>query len=162
MSLGTLWQHVKRNHALEHATIALLVERGIKGAVAGNATTGGFLIYGDLPTDQLTQTVAEALGRLQQGERHLAISRFCGTNLVVGALLAGAGSLLALGRQDRWRRMPLVLGTTLGSILAARPLGALMQRYVTTDTDLAFLIVTGVTSRGVGPYTVHHVATRQP
>lgn len=161
MTIRALWKRVRRNHALEHATISLLLESGFVGSLAGNATTGGFFIYGDLATERLRQTVQDALHRLTHGETDLAISRLCGTNLVVGALMAGGASLLALGRHHRIKRMPLVLATTLISIVASRPVGAVTQRHVTTDPDMTNLSVAGITSLDVGPYTVHHIATEQ-
>ena len=161
MDIRNLWQQVKRNHALEHATIALLVERGNKEVLAGNATAGGFYIYGDLSTDHMTQAVGEAIERLRQGERQLAISPFCGTNLVVAALLTGVGSAIVLGQRERWRRLPLVMATTLSALLAARPLGALAQQHLTTDADLEAVTVTGITRRGKGRHTVHQVSTTQ-
>ena len=75
--------------------------------------------------------------------------------------MAGGASFFALGRHHRVKRMPLVLATTLISILASRPVGAVTQRYVTTNSDMKTLSITGITSLDVGPYTVHHVATDQ-
>ena len=38
-----LWDRVRRNHALEHGTITLLLQREpLHGVVAGNAMPGGF------------------------------------------------------------------------------------------------------------------------
>ena len=47
---------IRRNHALEHATITIahskLNEAGVLG---GNSTQWGFFVYGDVPTEVLSQ-----------------------------------------------------------------------------------------------------------
>ena len=79
---------VRRNHALEHATIAVLIENGVRPPLAGYSVPGGFLVYGRVSTEMLSAASSQALDRLQSGERELAISPYCGSNLVVGAVLA--------------------------------------------------------------------------
>ena len=104
MSIGVL-ETIRRNHALEHATINLLMEGG-KGStpLAGNASPGGFFVYGNVSTEALSKAVGEAIERLRSGERGLAISPFCGTNLVVAAVLAGIGTAISLGDKNRLQR----------------------------------------------------------
>ena len=97
---------VRRNHGLEHATIAVLLRRiGRDIRTVGRATRDGYYLYADVPTELLEECADEALRRLKAGEGHLAVSSFCGTNLAVaGALTAGA-SLVTIGRSAR-RRPP--------------------------------------------------------
>src|SRR3972149_11022049 len=93
---------VRRNHALEHATISILLSRhGPAVRVLGRAAPDGFYIYGDIPTETLTELAHEGLARLQRGESHLAVSPLCGTNLAVAGVLAGLASLFALGGRGR-------------------------------------------------------------
>src|SRR3989337_552172 len=74
----------RRNHALEHATISiLLIRHGPTIRVLGPAAPCGFYIYGDIPTETLRELAQEGLSRLQRGESHLAVSPLCGTNLAV-------------------------------------------------------------------------------
>ena len=82
---------VRQNHALEHATIAVLMESGIRPPLAGYSVANGFLIYGDVCTDEVTEAAQEALGRMQNGEEGLAISPYCGTNIVTGTVLSARG-----------------------------------------------------------------------
>ena len=61
---------IRRNHALEHATIAIALSKSDKhGVVAGNSTQGGFFVYGDIPDDVLSESASEALERLKAGEK---------------------------------------------------------------------------------------------
>src|SRR3990170_8497298 len=83
---------VRRNHALEHATIAFMLARQAPMRVVGRASPDGFYVWANVATDKLREFADEALGRLQRGESHLAVSPLCGTNLVVAGILAGAGS----------------------------------------------------------------------
>jgi hypothetical protein len=89
--LGTSWEVVqatRKNHAWEHATIGLLLQRGqVRGGVAGRATANGFYVFGRVAQRDVVLAAVESLARLQQGEAELAISPFCGTNLVVTGLL---------------------------------------------------------------------------
>ena len=51
--LAKLIGSVRRNHALEHATIAVLASKmGRELRVVGRATRSGFYLYGNLPSDR--------------------------------------------------------------------------------------------------------------
>ena len=53
---------VRRNHALEHATISILLSRhGPNIRVLGRAAPDGFYIYGDIPTETLRELAHEGL-----------------------------------------------------------------------------------------------------
>ena len=153
-------KRIRKNHALEHATISIAHSRMEKpGIVAGNSTQGGFFVYGDAPTEVLSQAASEALERLKAGERHLAISPFCGTNLVVTATLTGLACALALGNQFRWKKMPGVIEVALATLLISRPVGHFVQRHVTTDGDIGRMGIKGISHVGAGALTVHRVRT---
>ena len=48
---------LRQNHALEHATIALLVSKlGLHQKFVGQSTAAGFYIYGDVPTEAKTKS----------------------------------------------------------------------------------------------------------
>lgn len=152
---------VQRNHALEHATVSLLLRRLAPNTrMVGRATHEGFYIYADIPTEHVEACVAEGLERLQHGERELAVSPLCGTNFAVAGILAGLMSLAAMGERPRPGRVPNVLLASLLAVLAAQPLGRLVQRHVTTSPDLSEVEVVGVTSGGSGGLArYHHVRT---
>ena len=153
---------VRRNHALEHATIAVLANKlGHDVRLVGRATFNGFYLYGDLNEDQVRECTGEALQRLRHGEEYLAVSPMCGTNLAVAGVLAGMSSILALGGRSRLERIPNVLLASMLAVLAAQPLGRLVQQHFTTDPDLSDTEVLGVHEGGRGPGRFHKVDTRR-
>ena len=153
----TIVDRIRRNHAIEHATIAGLLERGAATPIAGYATPGGFHVYGGGSGEAVLKAAVEALDRMRAGERELAVSPHCGTNLVVGALLAGLLSGMLL--RDRKRRLPLAAAAVAGAVCASRPLGALVQRRFTTLASVDSMRVAGVRTMRLGPITVHRVRT---
>ena len=151
---------VRRNHALEHATIAVLLGKvGPNTRLVGRATTDGFYIYGNVPTEKIRESAAEGLARLKAGESQLAVSPLCGTNLAVAGILAGLASLLALGNRSRWERAPNVLMAAVVAVVGAQPLGRLVQRYVTTSPDVQDLEIVEVTGAGRRLALLHKVKT---
>jgi hypothetical protein len=150
----------RQNHALEHGTISVLLERSARTPLGGNAAPGGFFVYGQVATDDLASAAEEALRRLQAGQRELAVSPFCGTNLVVGALLAGVLSGIIMGRsKGRVGRVPLLATAILGSMLVGRPLGGAVQRRYTTEANVGDVSIAGIRCFRPGRYTVHYVRT---
>ena len=151
---------VRRNHALEHATIAVLLGKvGPNTRLVGRATTDGFYIYGSVPTEKIRESAAEALARLKAGESQLAVSPLCGTNLAVAGILAGLASLVALGNRSRWERAPNVLMAAVVAVVGAQPLGRLEQRYVTTSAEVQDLEIVEVTGAGRRLALLHKVKT---
>jgi hypothetical protein len=129
---------LRRNHALEHATIVVMMEREPGRRLNGFSTDDGFFVQGVRSIAEVESAAREAIRRLQNGEKGLAIHRNCGTTIVAANLLAAILFLLALG-------LGLYLGGNiylmiLGSIVLAFalrvPLSLLLQRFVTTDADL--------------------------
>ncbi len=129
---------VRRNHALEHATLQVMSEANPRLKAAGYSDPNGFWVMGDVDTGQLEASVYQALARLRGGESHLAIHPHCGTNLVTTSLLAGAAAWLAMlgaGRTTRERveRLPMVISLVALTMMASQPLGPYVQEHVTTS-----------------------------
>lgn len=153
---------IPRNHALEHATVAILLGKlgpGIR--LVARSTSDSFYIFGNIPTDRIEDSVREALARLRQGESYLAISPLCSTNLAAAGILAGLASVLAIGGGNRWDRIPNALAAAMLAVLAAQPLGRLAQKYITTLPDMGQLEVLAVKRGGWGPGVYHKVVTRE-
>ena len=156
-----LLKGVRRNHALEHATVAILLDRGARPPLGGYSTPGGFFIFGRLTTESVSDAAWEALERLREGEHELAISPFCGTNLVTRALLTGLVTAFIMGReQRRLRRVPTIAVGILGAAIVARPIGNALQRRYTTLAEPAGQEIVDVRRVWAGPLTVHRVRTR--
>ena len=143
--LKEIIDRIRRNHGLEHATVALMLARQGPMQIVGRSDHGGFYIYANIETEQLRSYAEEALVRLQRGEDHLAVSPMCGTNIAVAGVLAGFTSYLALrshdGHADGITRAVLA---SLVSVVASQPLGRLVQKYVTTSPELAGVRITSV------------------
>src|SRR5207302_8757065 len=132
---------VRRNHALEHATVTLLLGRlGPDVRLVGRATGDGFLLFGELPTEAIKECVAEALMRLKRGEGFWAVTPLCGTNIATAGFLASMGTMLAVkaGKGKTGRDMvPNAFAAGVIGVTLAQPLGRLIQKHITTSPDLA-------------------------
>ena len=129
---------LRRNHALEHATIGVMMERASGRKLNGFSTEEGFFVQGVRSTEEVDSAAREALRRLRSGERGLAIHRNCGTTIVAANLLAATFFIcsLGLGLYLGWPLYLLILGSVLLAFALRVPLSLLLQRFVTTDADL--------------------------
>jgi hypothetical protein len=153
---------LRRNHAIEHATAALLITKmKARPRLVGRATTDGFYIYGDVSTEAVSQAAEEGLARLKNGEHDLAVSSLCGTNLAVAAVLAGLASMLTIRGKRGSHQLPNAILASLAAIALAQPLGRTAQRYLTTSSDVATVSISEVTSKGEGTRTRHKIGTLQ-
>lgn len=156
---GNFITALRQNHALEHATVALLTRRvGLNVRLMGQATTTGFYVYGNVPTDAIQEAAKEGLARLQRGERDLALSPFCGTNISVAGIMAGVACLLALRGKERGR-LPIAILAATWAIIAAQPVGRIAQKYLTTTADLSDVSIKRITRRGTHTRILHTIET---
>ena len=132
---------LRRNHALEHATIVVMMERQPGRKLNGFSTDDGFFVQGVRSLEEVDSAAREALERLKGGERKLAIHRNCGTTIVAANLLAAIFFLSALGigiylGLSIINLFLLVIGAMLLSFVLRVPLSLFLQRFVTTEQDL--------------------------
>ena len=131
---------LRRNHALEHATIVVMMEREPGRKLNGFSTDDGFFVQGVRSISEVESAAREALRRLQNGEKRLAIHRNCGTTIVAANLLAAIFFLVAIGLSFLYLAGGYLYLMILGSVVLAFalriPLSLLLQRFVTTDADL--------------------------
>jgi hypothetical protein len=129
---------LRRNHALEHATIIVMLEREPGRKLSGYSTDDGFFVQGVRSLEEVEGATREALRRLRDGEKGLAVHRNCGTTLVAANLLAAIFFLGAfgLGLYMQWPLYLLILGSVVLAFALRVPLSLLLQRFVTTDADL--------------------------
>ncbi len=130
---------LRRNHALEHATIAVMMERESGRRFNGFSTDDGFFVQGVRSIEEVDSAAREALRRLRAGEKKLAVHRNCGTTIVAANLLAAVFFLAALGvgLYMGWDIYLLILGGIVLSLFLRVPLSLFLQRFVTTDADLS-------------------------
>jgi uncharacterized protein DUF6391 len=162
--LGNYIGTVRRNHALEHATVTLLLSKlGPDIRLVGRATGDGFLLFGDVPTEALRECVTDALARLKKGEGYWAVTPLCGTNLVSAGVLASLSTMAVIrgaeksGKKDR---LPNVLLAGVIGVTVAQPLGRLLQKHITTSPDLQDTEIIDIEARSP---SLHKVKTlRRP
>lgn len=163
-SLSSLLLRVRQNHALEHATITLLSQRYPRQPLAGYSFPGGFLVLGNIPAEIIRSVALEALSRLQNGEWQLAIHPYCGTNLLTTALLAGLLGWISLikarTRKDKLVALPLTIGLVMTGVVLSQPLGPLLQKYITTSSNLRGVSVVDVVPIRIGQRVFHRVVTQ--
>ena len=156
-------ERVRRNHALEHATIHMLAPMAGGARLAGCTLGSGFVIVGPAHTEIVELAASRAL-RALAADPGLAVHPRCGTNLAVAGLLAGA--LLSVAesassRPSRGVRAWLWRGVAIGTAaLLARPAGLWAQRHVTTSGHVGGMRIASVRRWTWGQWTLHHVVTR--
>jgi len=155
---------IRRNHALEHATIHILSQKDPQRALAGYSDAGGFWVLGNVTLEELQQAVDEAQTRLRAGEANLSIHPNCGTNFATAGVMAGSLAWLGMlgsgsGARQKFDRLPVaILLSTLG-LIASRPLGPMIQARFTTDSDLGSLRVAEIIDHSKKGKVVHRVVT---
>ncbi len=142
-----LTRRVRQNHALEHATVTILAHKLPGLSVSARSNTRGFTIFADIDPGLVRRCATEALERLRAGEAELAIHPNCGTNLAVGMSLAMLGSLWSLTAMKARTRVASALASSVAGAMAARPLGTLAQKYLTTQPDLQDVRIVDVRTR---------------
>lgn len=158
-------QRIRRNHALEHATIHVLTADPSHGSLVGRSDWSGFWLYGDVETARVEQAAHEALRRLRAGERHLAVHPRCGTILATTGVLSGLAVFAALGLSQprgrpRWSSLPdAILAATAAAILA-HPLGMWIERTITTTADVGGLAIARIYRQSSGAVPGHRIETR--
>lgn len=149
---------MRRNHALEHGTVSILLAKlGPDIRLVGRAVNDGFYIYGKIPTAAIEASAHEALLRLKGGEAGLAVTPLCGTNIAVAGVLTGIASVASMGPKRRFDRWPNIFTAAMLGVVAAQPVGQLVQKYLTTSPDLQSTEILGVHMTGRG--LVHKVRT---
>ncbi len=138
---------LRKNHALEHATINVLEERyGELKDIGGLADVNGFHIYSggfSLSPDEVLSAAQEGLLRLRSGERKLAIHKRCGTSVTIANLLLSAVFILLLIFGGYFNLLNTLIAVALAYLLS-RPLGKLAQEYITTDPDVSDMEIVGL------------------
>ena len=163
--MNSFFSRTRRNHGLEHATLNLLHKAHPRQKLAGHSDAGGFWILGEISTSELSQTVEEALERLKTGQTSLAIHQNCGTNLLISGFtagLAGAAGLIGVGerKRDKIERIPLITTLSVLALILSRPLGPLLQKNITTSSDLGSLNIISISKHGMSRTTAHRIKTQ--
>ncbi|MBN2392816.1 MAG: hypothetical protein JXR84_18945 [Anaerolineae bacterium] len=163
---SSLVDRIRRNHALEHATLNLLGKQHPSAQAMGLSGPRGFTIYTSLTAEEIVPAVMEALKRLKAGEGTLRVHRNCGTNTIVTATLTTLATLFGIGGtkpslRKSLERLPHLILLNVLALLAAPPLAEWVQGTLTTDPNVADVEIASVFTdyyRGLQRIRVH---TRQ-
>jgi hypothetical protein len=154
-------ERIRRNHALEHATVHILSRWDPSLRLVGRSDWTGFWLYGSADTGIVQRAAHEALGRLAAGEVALAVHPRCGTNIATAALLGGLGTFTAIRalRRSRLAQLLGILSTLLATMALGRSAGMVLQRHITTSAQTRGLRILGVDRGQAGTWVIHHVTT---
>lgn len=157
--LSQLVWKVRRNHAIEHATMHLLSSANPTLHLVGRSDWRGFSLYGEVDTHTVLRAASEAIARLRSREGWLAIHPNCGTNLAAAILLTGGAAYLAavLPARSSIGRVMRIAAATMGALVVSRPVGAALQQ-LTTTTDLTGARVQAVRRELDGKLVIHRIA----
>ena len=158
----TLGAPVRENHALEHATIVLLSKRYPDTRFSGISFARGFFVFGEVPTEAVRPAAEQALALLRGDHPDLAIHERCGTNLAVAGILTSLSAMSVARLRRPYNSFNNVLLATTAAMIAARPAGLLVQRYVTTRTPASNMRIVSVKPMQVFGAPAHFVTTDHP
>ncbi len=155
-----LFDRIRQNHALEHATMHILGELPRPLRLMGRSDWNGFTLYGDVDTQDVLRASLEAVTRLHEGERRLAVHPNCGTNLAVGGVLAStAAYTTAISvNGSRLGRAAVVVMAMMAAFAVARPVGLAVQQYITTMCMLDGVRIRVLRREPKGRLVVHRIA----
>ena len=163
MDILMLLDRIRQNHAIEHATIAVLGRRHDQvGRLGGSAKPDGFLVYGPITAERIEDAAKEAVERLRAGQSQLAVSPFCGTNFLLGGMTTALLSAVTLGTRNRMSRMPQAMGLSALALIGAFRAGGYVQKRWTTKADIGGLEIKSVAQLSGGHRPLHRVYTWLP
>lgn len=140
--------HIRKNHALEHATIHLLTQSKPGVTFAGYSFIKGYWILGRAELQDIQKAAEMALARLNNGEKGLAIHPNCGTNLaVIGLCTAAAAMVTTLDMKDddnALSRFSAYATAGLIGAAAGKPLGPKVQERITTDANVKDISIVSI------------------
>jgi len=159
-----LLSRTRRNHGLEHATLHVLSKQFPGRTVAGHSDPRGFWVLGNFSLEEMQTAVDEALSRLQNGEKNLAVHPNCGTNFVVSGILAGlaaSAAMLGVGnsKREKLERLPFAAMFATIALIFSQPLAMRFQEKVTTSGKPGALRVVSITTTSRGKMIAHRIIT---
>ncbi len=135
----------RQNLALMHGLSNLLASRGI-GPVTGYSSPQGFCVQGALEEHLIYETALEALQRLRNGERELAVSSVCPTSKLISNLSVTLLLMLLLALSHQAGLLSLFLAALAGQVLGP-VLSPWLQKAFLATRGLDGLQILSVTYR---------------
>jgi len=156
---------IRRNHALEHATLNILTRKNPKLKLAGYSDLRGFWIVGNISTEDLQKAADEGLVRLNRGEVALAIHQNCGTNFAATGFLAGTAGWIGMlgvgsGFRKKINRLPMVVTLVTLTLILSQPVGPLIQSKITTSPQMEEMRIMEITRFYRRGLPMHRIITK--
>ena len=99
---------------------------------------------------------------LRTTQPELAIHERCGTNLAVSGMLTGLSAMAVARMRRPFNNANNVILASTAALILARPLGLEVQRYLTTKTPNASMVIEKVTPMKLFGTPAHFVSTDNP
>lgn len=132
---------LRRNHALEHATVNVLERKYGYKNLAGYADNNGFYILGVQNIYHVLDAARKGLVLLRQGRSDLAIHGRCGTSITAVNLISAVIFLLLLFFTGYFSLLNVIIALAAANIFGP-VLGRLVQKYFTTSPDVKEMEIT--------------------
>jgi hypothetical protein len=126
---------LRRNHALEHATINILERDYYYNNLAGYAEDNGFYIIGADNLYYVEEAARKGLDLLKSGYSELAIHKRCGTSLTVANFISAISFLILLLVSGYFSIINVIISIIIANLLSPY-FGGLVQKYFTTSLDI--------------------------
>lgn len=138
---------LRKNHALEHATINVLEEKYRRRLpLGGFADNHGFYLRGNIEPEQVFHAAQEGLRRIQSGEKDLAIHQRCGTTLLAANIVSALIFILLFVKTAFFNIWMILMAVILANVFGPS-VGVILQKTFTTSTNLDNVIITGLEYR---------------
>lgn len=134
---------LRRNHALEHATINVIEERYGRRMLTGLARNNGFVVWGAVDPFVVEEAARTGLTRLKRGETWLAIHDRCGTSIATANLISSIAFLALLFQLGYLSPLSVLVAMAVASMVGPI-VGRYVQQYFTTSADVADFEIGGV------------------
>ena len=131
---------LRKNHALEHATINVLEELFPYEGLAGYAEEEGFYIIGINDISRVKKAANEGLHRLRKGENNLVIHDRCGTTITAANLASAVFFLILLFTTGYFSIWTMLFAMLLAN-LTGPFLGKFLQMHITTSSDVDTMVI---------------------
>ena len=155
-----LMESVRRNHAIEHATVTLMLERGARTPMGGYSISSGFIIWSRASVEEVSLAARDALDLLKAGNADLAISPYCGTNIVTYAVVGAIAARIFSGaKKNFWSVLRGAVAALVAVTILGRPLGRLIQRHFTTLPDVEAVELVEIRELFKNPVSVVWIST---
>lgn len=126
---------LRRNHALEHATVNTLEkEYGYRG-LAGYAGDDGFYIIGVDNIYEVEEAARKGISLLKDGHHNLAIHSRCGTSLTVANFLSAIIFLVLLISTGYFSIINMIIAIIIANLIGPY-LGRVVQKNLTTTSQV--------------------------